>query len=170
MTTQQKADLNYLTQYANDMSDEQLFDRIDNKAAYYDLDLDLFIEIAEMMTVTPDTINEILFNLMLKAESDADLEDTIKILIAIDNEDIAALNDLLDNQLDVMMFENNINVPSFWIDQADYDLRENGINADAINYANDIDESAEFLQLTPYNNFNRYSFIDLVVEFFDEYY
>ncbi len=170
MTEENKKSLDYITQYANNMSDEQFFDRISNRVAYYELDIGLFIEIADLMPKISDAINQKLFRDVMGTTSDADLQRIIDILTAIDNEDLSELDELLDHRLESMMNENDIQAPCDWFWEADDDLRRNGIYANAVNYATDIDESADFLQLDAYNNFKKYSFIDLVTEFFNEYY
>ena len=170
MTKQQKENLYYLTQYAGDMTDKQLFDTIDNQAACYDLDIDLFVEIAETMTATPDAINERLFDLMLKAENNADLEITIMILTAIDNEDINELDKLTNYGLERMLNENNIHDEFYFTELADMELKEYGIYASCLSWVNNILNNFEFAELDCYDNFTAMTTAEVIQKFFDEYF
>lgn len=170
MTKQQKADLYYITQYANTMTDEQLFDTIDYIVKLYDLDLDLFIEIAEKMTQTPDAINEKLFEKMIEATSDADLEIIIMILTAVDNEDIYELDKLTNYGFDRMLNENNIADENYFNELADMDLRENGLEASCLSWVNDIPSNFEYAELDIYDNFTTMTTAEVIEKFFDEYY
>ena len=170
MTTQQKEDLNYLTQYANNMSDEQFFNLISNQVAEHDLELDLFIEIAELMTVTHDAINQKLFDNMLEATSDADLENIIKILTAIDDADLYELNKLTADGLDRMMSENNIQDENYFTELADMELREYGIEASCLSWVNDIPNNFDYAELDCYDNFTIMTAAEVIEKFFDEYF
>ena len=155
MTEEIKKSLYYITQYANNMSDEQFFERIDNRVAYYEnvLDIDLFIEIAALMPNVSDAINERLFAKMMRATSDADLQIIIDILTAIDNEDLGELDRLTNYGLDRMMNEEEIHDESYFIEIADMDLKENGLEASCLSWANDIPTNFEYAELDIYDNF-----------------
>jgi len=170
MTIQQKEDLNYLTQYANNMTDDELFNRLDWMIKENDLDLDLFIEIAEMMTVTHDAINQKLFDNMIEATSDADLEIIINILTAVDNDDIYELDKLTNYGLDRMMNENNIQDESYFSEVADMDLRENGLQARCLSWVNDIPNNFDYAELDCYDNFTIMTTAEVIEKFFDEYF
>lgn len=170
MTEENKKRLNYLTQYANDMTDEQFFDRIDNRAAEYDLELDLFIEIAELMPNISDAINEELFNEMLEATSNADLEIIINILRAVDDADLYELDKLTDYRLERMMNENMIHDESYFNEMADWDLRENGIDASCLSWINEMPSSFEYAELDLYDRFTTMTAAEVIEKFFDEYY
>ena len=170
MTKQQKADLYYITQYANSMSDEQFFNRLDCMIKEHDLDDDLFIEIAESMPNISDAINEKLFNEMLEATSDADLEIIINILAAVNDEDLSELDKLTDYGLDRMMSECNINDENYYNELADWDLRENGLQASSLSWANDIPYDFEYAELSIYDEFTTMTASEVIEKFFDEYY
>lgn len=169
MTTQQKQDLNYLTQYANNMSDNELFDRLDWMVKNYDLDGDLFVEIADLMVNISDTINQKLFDKMLDATSDADLNHIIDLMMAIENDDIYELDKLTNWGLDRMMNENEIHDENYFIEMADMDLKENGINASCLSWANDI-PSCEYAELDVYDNFATMTSAEVIEKYFDEYF
>ena len=171
MTEENKKSLYYITQYANNYnSDEQLFDAIDNRVAYYDLDLDLFIEIADLMPNISDTINERLFKDMISATSDADLQIIIDILTAIDNEDLGELDRLTNYGLDRMMNEEEIHDESYFAELADMDLKENGLEASSLSWANDIPCNFEYAELDIYDNFTTMTAAEVIEKFFDEYF
>lgn len=169
MTTQQKENLNYLTQYANNMSDDELFDRLDWMVKNYDLDGDLFVEIADLMVNLGDTINQKLFDKMLEATSDDDLNYIIDLMMAIENDDIYELDKLTNYGLERMMNENEIHDESYFSEIADMDLKENGINASCLSWANDI-PSCEYAELDVYDNFTKMTSEEVIEKYFDEYF
>ena len=144
MTEENKKSLYYLAQYANNMSDEQLFNELDRMIKEYDLELDLFIEIAEMMPNISDIINQKLFEKMMEATSDGDLMIIIMILTAVDNENIYELDRLTNYGLDRMMNEESIHDESYFAELADMDLKENGLEASSLSWANDIPCNFEY--------------------------
>jgi len=171
MTEENKKSLYYITQYANNYnSDEQLFDAIDNRVAYYDLDLDLFVEIAEMMPNISDTINQKLFEKMMEATSDADLMIIIMILTAVDNENLIQLDRLTNYGLERMMNEEEIHDESYFAELADMDLKENGLQASSLSWANDIPSNFEYAELDIYDNFTTMTAAEVIEKFFDEYF
>ena len=170
MTEENKKSLYYITQYANNMSDEQLFNELDWMIKEYDLELDLFIEIADLMPNISDTINERLFKDMISATSDADLQIIIDILTAVDNEDIYELDKLTDYGLERMMNENEIHDESYFAEVADMDLRENGLEASSLSWANDIPCNFEYAELDIYDNFTTMTAAEVIEKFFDEYF
>ena len=165
-----KKSLYYISQYANDMGIEQFVDTIDNRVAYYDLDLDLFIEIAALMPNVSDAINERLFEKMMEATSDADLQIIIDILTAVDNEDIYELDKLTDYGLDRMMNEEEIHDESYYTELADMDLKENGLEASCLSWVNDIPSDFEFAELDVYDRFTTMTSEEVIEKFFDEYF
>ena len=160
----------YLTQYAAHMTDEGFYNKIANRAARYDLDLELFIEIDGLMPMIPDAINQKLFVDILNVESDADLEKIIKILTAIDNEDLNELDRLMDGRLERMMNEEEIHDEDYFTELAEYDLRENGMDASCLSWANDIPSNFEFAELDIYDQFTTMTTAEVIDKFFDEYY
>ena len=170
MTNENKKSLYYLTQYADYMSDEQFFDELDRMIKEYDLELDLFIEIAEMMPNISDTINQKLFEKMMEATSDGDLMIIIMILTAVDNENIYELNRLTNYGLDRMMNEESIHDESYFAELADMDLKENGLEASSLSWANDIPTNFEYAELDIYDNFTTMTAAEVIEKFFDEYY
>lgn len=169
MTTQQKEDLNYLTQYANNMNDEELFNRFDLMIKEYELDADLFVEIADLMVNLSDTINQKLFDKMLEATSDADLNYIIDLMTAIEDDDIYKLDKLTNWGLERMMNENAIHDESYFTELADMDLKENGINASCLSWANDI-PNCEYAELDAYDRFTTMTSEEVIEKYFDEYF
>ena len=165
-----KKSLYYISQYANDMGIEQFVDTIDNRVADYDLDLDLFVEIADIMPSISDAINQKLFDKMMEATSDADLQIIIDILTAVDNEDIYELDKLTDYGLERMMNENEIHDESYFAELADMDLKENGLEASCLSWANNIPTNFEYAELDIYDNFTTMTAAEVIEKFFDEYY
>ena len=165
-----KKSLYYISQYANDMSIEQFVNRIDWMIKEYDLDPDLFIEIADLMPSISDTINQKLFEKMMEATSDADLQIIIDILTAIDNEDIYELDRLTNYGLDRMMSECQIQDESYFTEIADMDLKENGLDASCLSWVNDIPDNFEFAELDIYDNFTTMTAAEVIEKFFDEYF
>jgi len=170
MTEENKKSLYYITQYANDMSDEQFFDRLDWMIKEYDLELDLFIEIAEMMPNISDIINQKLFEKMMEATSDGDLMIIIMILTAVDNENIYELDRLTNYGLDRMMNEESIHDESYFAELADMDLKENGLEASSLSWANDIPTNFEYAELDIYDEFTTMTTQEVIEKFFDEYF
>ena len=170
MTKQQKADLYYITQYANNMTDEQFYDRLDCMIKEHDLDGELFTEISNSMPNISDAINQKLFNEMLEATSDADLEIIINILAAVDDEDIFKLDKLTDYRLERMMNENEIHDESYFNEIADMDLRENGLQASSLSWANEIPYNFEYAELNIYDEFTTMTTSEVIEKFFDEYF
>jgi len=170
MTNENKKSLYYLTQYADYMSDEQFFDELDRMIKEYDLELDLFIEIAEMMPNISDTINQKLFEKMMEATSDGDLMIIIMILTAVDNENIYELDRLTNYGLDRMMNEESIHDESYFAELADMDLKENGLEASSLSWANDIPTNFEYAELDIYDNFTTMTAAEVIEKFFDEYF
>ena len=170
MTNENKKSLYYITQYANNMSDEQLFDRLDWLIKEYELNADLFVEIADIMPNISDTINEKLFSLILEAKSDDELNYILNILSAVDNEDLYELDKLMRGGLDRMMNENEIHDESYFAEVADMDLKENGIEASSLSWANDMPSNFEFAELDIYDNFTTMTTAEVIEKFFDEYF
>ena len=165
-----KKSLYYISQYANDMGIEQFVNRIDWMIKEYELDGDLFVEIADIMPKISDAINQKLFDKMMEATSDADLQIIIDILTAVDNEDIYELDKLTDYGLERMMNEEEIHDESYFAELADMDLKENGLQASSLSWANDIPSNFEYAELSIYDDFTTMTKAEVIEKFFDEYF
>ena len=170
MNENNKKSLYYITQYADYMTDGDVYNLIEELTEKHDLEIDLFVEIAELMTSTDDKINAKLFNKMLEVTDDSDLQYIIDLLTAIDNEDINEIDTLTDNALSDYMSDYNIQDAELWDEIADYDLKENGIDASCLYWVKDINYHVDYLQLNGYENgFNEMTTEEVITEFMEYY-
>lgn len=127
--------LYYMTQYASYMTDEGYYESM--KEQLEELDNELLKELMEIAPYVSDTYNKVLFDLLYHVD-DSDLEMLIEIWEYLKDDDIDSIIKLLGMELYELTNGEEIYTYDELEDLADTDFRNNGINASAAYWYNEL--------------------------------
>lgn len=139
----------YITQYAAFTDDDAVYEALDSWIEAYEIDESSLQDLLREMPKISDSINQKVYDHLYELPSSA-IEDLVRIYLAIQDEDLSILEDYMD--IDEYMAENRIYTPDVWEELADSDLRENGIDANALYWVSDISGNYDYQQMNAYEN------------------
>lgn len=172
MTTEQKKQVikeaYYMTQYANYSSDEGVYEALISSLEENETDFNLVIEFLELTHDATDFINQKVYDSVFYSLTDENIEILIKLYEAIENESINDLEDLFDISY-YDLFDGYAGDYDFFEMIADEDLKNNGIDANAIYWAYKIPCDGAMYELDVYNHFDEITFNDILERLFEQY-
>ena len=172
MTTEQKKEVlkkaYYMTQYASYSSDEGVYEALISSLETNETDFNLVMEFLELTHDASDFINQKVYDSVFYSLNDEKIEVLIKLYEAIENENMSDLEDLFDISF-YELFDGYVGDYDFFETLADDDLKNNGINANAIQWAHKIPYGGEVYELDIYDDFNEITFDDILERLFDSY-
>lgn len=143
--------LYYITQYANASTDEQVYKTIERWIETNNIDINVLSDLISRMPSVSDAINQKIFNHLTSTNND-ELARVLVLYDALISESIDGLDDLAGGLFYDWLADNEIYTPDEWAELADMDLKENGINANALYWINEIDYNYNYLALNGYAN------------------
>ena len=168
MTTEQKKEVlkkaYYMTQYASYTTDEGVYEALISSLETNETDFDLVMEFLELTKDASDFINQKVYDSVFYNLTDEKIETLIKLYEAIENENIGDLEYIFG-----ISFDGYVGDYDFFETLADDDLKNNGINANAIHWAHKIPYDGDIYELDIYNDFNEITFDDILERLFDSY-
>ena len=172
MTTEQKKEVlkkaYYMTQYASYTTDEGVYEALLSSIDENETDYNLMMEFLELTPSVSDFINQKVYDSVFYNLNDEKIETLIKLYGAIENENIGDLEDLFHISF-YDLFDGYVGDYDFFETLADDDLKCNGINADAIRWADKIPYDGSIYELDCYHDFNEITFDDILERIFDNY-
>ena len=172
MTNEQKKEVlkkaYYMTQYASYSSDEGVYEALISSLEANETDFDLVTEFLELTKDAPDFINQKVYDSVFYNLTDEKIETLIKLYEAIENENVSDLEDLFRISF-YDLFDGYIGDYDYFEMIADDDLKCNGINADAIRWADKIPYDGGMYELDVYDDFNEITFDDILERLFERY-
>lgn len=172
MTTEQKKEVlkqaYYMTQYASYSSDEGVYEALLSSIDENETDYDLMIEFLKLTHDADDFINQKVYDSVFYNLTDEKLKTLIELYKAIDNEIIIDLEELFDVSY-YELFDGIVGECDYFEMIADEDFKSNGIDANAIYWANKIPYDDNLYELDIYNDFREITFDDIVERLFDRY-
>ena len=172
MTTKQKKQVikeaYYMTQYASYSSDDGVYEALISSLEANETDFNLVIDFLKLTQDATDFINQKVYDSIFYNLTDENIGILIKLYEAIENESINDLEDLFDINY-YELFDGYVENYDFFEMIADEDLKNNGIDANAIYWAYKIPYDDAMYELDCYNHFNEVTFDDIVERLFEQY-
>ncbi len=172
MTTEQRKQTikgaYYMTQYASYTTDEGVYEALISSLEANETDFDLVTEFLELTHDASDFINQKVYDSVFYNLTDEKIEILIKLYEAIENENMGDLEDLFNISF-YELFDGYVGDYDFFEMLADDDLKSNGINANAIQWAHKIPCDGDMYELDAYDDFNEITFDDILERIFENY-
>lgn len=151
MEKETQAVVDFLTQYADNSSDEGVYEAVEAWLKRTGIDEDVFQEVIGKMTEMSDRVNTTIYKHLMMFKTEEELNKLGDLIDAIDEEDLESVGDFVEDYDDFLQ-ENNINTPDFWYEIADIDLKQNGMDARSLYWCNDVDYDYKYQKLNAYEN------------------
>lgn len=172
MTTEQKKQVikgaYYMTQYASYSTDEGVYEALISSLEANETDFDLVTEFLELTKDASDFINQKVYDTVFYNLTDEKIETLLNLYEAIENESVSELEDLFGISF-YELFDGYVGDYDFFETLADDDLKSNGINANAIQWAHKIPCDGDVYELDIYDDFNEITFDDILERIFESY-
>ena len=172
MTTEQKKriikEAYYMTQYASYSSDGGVYEALLSSLEANGTDFNLVMEFLKLTHDATDFINQQVYDRVFYSLTDENIEILLKLYEAIENESISDLEDLFDISY-YDLFDGYVGDYDFFEMIADEDLKNNGIDANAIYWSYKIPYDGDLYELDCYNHFNEVTFNDILERIFEQY-